>query len=49
MDSKYNDDSQSEQSYVGEDQELELLGWPRCLSAVPADVMDLIDDSETES
>jgi hypothetical protein len=24
------------------DQELEMLGWPRCLSAVPADVLDLI-------
>jgi hypothetical protein len=24
------------------DQELEILGWPRCLSAVPADVLDLI-------
>ncbi|WP_158226774.1 hypothetical protein [Amycolatopsis vastitatis] len=25
------------------EQELEILSWPRCLSAVPADVLDLIE------
>ena len=53
---KYDDSNEGNPSYEGtqydksEDKETERLSYPRCLSAVPEDVLEMIDDeSESES
>lgn len=53
MDSKYNEEQpESTPSYGSDDQEsgMELLSHPRCLSAIPGEVQEMMDeDSESES
>jgi len=54
----YDESSESAPSYDGtatpsystEDSQIERLSWPRCLSAVPEDVLEILDDdSESDS